>query len=123
MNMDYVQYFHGTKEKYGTDKQFTVCLVVPTRENLRIDIWKLLGTNIKEIDFLVGVAKVSPKDQYNKKTGRDVSYNKLGGMSFRLVEVVALDDGIVVELTSGSLSILLKMMPDSDKVRLINAYI
>lgn len=117
------QYFHGTKEKYGADKQFTIAVTVPTRENLRVDIWKLLGTNIKEINIPVGLARVSPKDQYKKSTGRKISSERLNDISFKLIEVVATEQGIMVELHSEDIALVFLMLPDSDKVRLVNAYI
>ena len=118
-----IQYFHGTKEKYGVDKQFTIAVNVPTRENLRIEIWKLLGTNITDVNIPVGITRVSPKDQYKKSTGREISSERIENTWFKLMEVVATDQGIMVELHSSDIALQFLMLPDSDKVRLVNAYI
>ena len=118
-----IQYFHGNKEKYGIDKQFTLAVTVPSRENLRIDIWKLLGTNITEISIPVGLTKVNPKDQYKKSIGREMSSKRIKDTLFKLMEVVATEHGIMIELHSGDIALNLLMLLDSDKVRLVNAYI
>lgn len=121
--MKNVQYFHGTKEKLFNDKQYTVAVEVPLRSTLKLDIYNLLGTNITEIPLSVGFSIVNPKDQYNKKTGRELSLERMEEKRFKLVEIVATEQGIVIEFHNEEVDIFFLLLPDNDKVRLIDAFI
>lgn len=116
-----IQYFHGTKQKY--DHEFTVAVEVPNRDLLKLMIFNLLGTNIKEVGIQVGISYVSPKDQYCKKTGRALSLIRIEEKMFKLVEVVATAQGIMIQLNNEEVDLLFLLLPDNEKVRLVKAYV
>src|ERR1035437_3652256 len=117
-----IQYFHGTKQKYN-NKQYTVAVTVPNRDLIKLMIFNLLGTNITEVSIPVGITKVNKKDQYNKKIGRELSFSRLEEKQFKLVEVVVTVQGIVIEFHNEEIDLFFLLLPDNEKVRLINTYI
>ena len=119
--MTNIQFYHGTKAKSEFEQEFTVAVEVPNRDLFKLDIYNQLGTNIKSIKFKVGYTKVSPKDQYNKKTGREVSESRLEEKSFTLQEIIAIQDAFNVYYASDDVFLIFSMNNDSEKVRLIHA--
>lgn len=115
-----IQYYHGTKEKVGSS-QYTVAVVVPNKENLRIELWKLLGSNVKTIKLSVGIARLNPCDRYVKKTGREVALSHSAEIDFELLDIISEEDHYTVRLLSGDTLIKLYARHDSDKVRLVDA--
>jgi hypothetical protein len=119
-----LQFYHGTKEKVEFGPEYTVAVEVPHRDLFKLDIYNLLGTNIKTIKFKVGFTCVSPKDQYCKKTGRELAESRLEETSFKLTEIVANDIGFNVYFYSGDGMVLIFCLSNnSEKVRLIDASI
>ncbi len=80
------QFYHGTQNK-GHSTEFTLAMEVPTKENLRIDIWKLLGDNIKTVKYSMGFSQLSPKDRYNRKTGRELTSSRIQEVELYLASV------------------------------------
>jgi len=117
------QFYHGDYNK-GHRKEFTACVEIPTKENLRIDIWKLLGENPKAVvSYDVGIARVSPKDRYNRKTGRELSASRMQKEELKLVEIAVNDNAKTIVLSNERVMIVLEMKEDRDKVHLIEVQI
>jgi hypothetical protein len=89
-----IQYHH---QMAGDDKR-TIAIVVPSKETLL----SLMGDPEKDIVMEVGVAFCSPKDQYSKKTGRELSSDRMSAV------VVSLDSVIVDKADSNVLYIQLR---------------
>lgn len=116
------QIYHATKDK-SYSKQFTAAVLVPDKENLRIDVWKLLGENIKTVKYPVGIAKVSPKDRYNRKTGRELALSRMEDQELQLVEVLVNHGKKTIVLSNESVMIVLEMKEGRDKIHLIEVNI
>lgn len=112
------QFYHGTKDK-GHSTEFTLAMEVPTKENLRIDIWKLLGENIEAVKYSIGVSKVSTKDRYNKKMGRELTVSRMEEVEVKLVDIIVTGDTKTVLFRNEYISLLLEMKNGRDKVHLI----
>lgn len=76
-----IQYFHGnyTQEKWESSS-YTIALETPSKE----DLMRMLNFNSIDIELKVGIAKLHPSDQYNRKKGREVSLSRLSPSLFYL---------------------------------------
>ncbi len=114
------QYYHGTTAK-DNFYEFTLAVNVPTKEELKLDVWKLLGDNIKDMKLTTGYTKVHPNDQYSKKIGRDLSSSRMVETVFKL-ENVTITEGIkYLYLKSNDIGLTLEIKDGREKVHLINA--
>lgn len=118
--MDNIQYYHGTSKK-GHRNQFTLAIEIPNKEHVRLDIWKLVGDNIKSIPLKIGKANVSKSDNYNKNTGRVLSNKRLESQQFELISIGVSGDNKNIRLTNHEIIITLQLRSDRDKVYLIDA--
>lgn len=76
-----------------------------------------------QINF--GVSFCHPKDQFKKKTGRDLASAKMALYYFKLKAVFTFDDyyQVNIEGVGHSCNIALKLYKDSNKTRVINIHV
>ncbi len=122
-----LQFYHGTKAKY-IRHEYTVVVDVPNKEELRMNVWKILGGNIKTIELNVGTTKVNPKDQYSRKIGRIESTKNLKLVKLQLDSVLKnrhKDEkhSYVVVLQGAGIELVLEIKEGREKVHLIDATI
>lgn len=116
------QFFHGMKHK-AYEKEFTFCMLVPNRELLLLDIWKLLANKENSVQYGIGVSMVHPNDFYNKKFGRQVSSSRIEYVDFKLSHATMNENIKMVELKNDNFYIILEIRDDKTKVRLIDVFI
>jgi hypothetical protein len=117
------QIYHGTQDK-GHSKQFTAAVEIPTKENLRIDVYKLLGENPKAIvSYNIGFANLNPKDRYVRKMGKQLACERMEQQQLKLVEIIVCEDRKSIVLSNERVMIVLEMKENRDKVHLIEVQI
>jgi predicted nucleic acid-binding OB-fold protein len=110
-----IQYFHNM---YANPDRFTLAVDVPQKfflENL-INL-----SSEKDIEILVGVSIVHPKDRYVKSIGRQLSNSRLQLMKFTLLQIDFGNEHAFLEFYSHKVSITIKLHKYGLKPHLINA--
>jgi len=74
-----VQFQHNLLERE------TYALVLPKSNKFDKALEQLLSGKEAYIEFKLGISKVHPKDQYNKKVGRSVAQDKMKKVKGRLI--------------------------------------
>ena len=89
-----LQFFHynPVNKWVGAHGKYTVCSEIPSKNDL-LDLLTF-GTP-KTIPLNIGYSKVHYKDQYNRKTGREVSKIKMKLCKVLLTNVKILKDNLI----------------------------
>ena len=85
------QYFHEQGTRYDTNR-YTAVVEVCDKESFSRMIEGSLFHDDWVMDIYVGYTRVSPKDQYCKKTGREYSVRDARKVKFKLDGITLLDD-------------------------------
>lgn len=84
--MNKLQYFHGNYEK-GI-QSYTAVVEVPTIEQLQNLMVDYFEGEQEVVAIPVGITYLSPKDQYNKKTGRQLALERCRTYGFELSSII-----------------------------------
>lgn len=104
----HVNYDHVPKSTYA--------VILPNA----VEFTSALENPSREITLAVGKAKCSPKDQYCKKTGREVALDRMSPIIYRLITMSFYEDGgIQFLLSSETGSITVKMSEKSQRLHLL----
>jgi hypothetical protein len=94
MTVNNLQFNHRMAINDLIENKQTICLEVPSRE----DLIRLLNPNSeKTIVMRIGKARCNPKDQYNKKIGREISSQRLEPKQFTLTNIFFKDQKTILE--------------------------
>ena len=89
-----VQFYHAMGHPYCPPhlrKRFTVALEMPSKRFLlALQNGMFHGDRYDhpEIELSIGISRVNPKDQYVKKTGRELSHGRLKKIKFYLNQII-----------------------------------
>jgi hypothetical protein len=112
------QFCHHNK-KYGT--KYTIAAMLPTAS----DFSKLIENEKREITLPVGIANCSPKDNYCRKSGREVALSRMTPITFELKSIEFVESDIYFHFVAtgfSARSMRLKMSPKSSRLHMIEAY-
>ncbi len=119
--MSRIQYYHGN---FVSLQSYTAAVEVPTLEQVHNLVLDYCKGEQKAVSIPAGLVTVSPKDQYNKKTGRHESLKKTQSLPFVLKNIYFGNDRTTLELTcenrkSNIYKIILELGPNRTKPFLI----
>ena len=118
-NKDTLQYFHNAESKY------TVCIDVPSKEELMLMVGMCLTYDKKTVTLNVGIAKCHPKDRYVRKTGREISSQNLEEIEYYIQSIFFISDNCydikLVNKTGNTLTtVTMEVKKDIKRVYFVN---
>lgn len=97
------------------DRKKTIVIEVPSKERL---VNLVAGKN-RNIVLSTGIALCHPKDNYTKKVGREVAFQRIYGQTYELIYVVHTGEGrLQFCLSDYSNDVCFTISPESDHVKL-----
>lgn len=114
-----IQYYHATKEKLYA-KQYTAAIIVPEKDELLDLLAMSLDEPELKLVLKVGLTKVSPKDQYNRKTGREQAFQKIKKQIVKVKSIDYNQNRITICLTNSEVMLSLQISTAGKKVHLIS---
>ena len=117
--MQNLQFFHKSGPKF--DSRHTIGLETPSKN----DLLDLMAFGSKKILINLGISYVNPKDQYNRKTGRELTSKRLKPFLYQL-KLASYNSEEQLELYLYCLDspveeIVLRISYHSNRVHFINA--
>jgi hypothetical protein len=117
------QFFHFNP-RYGSVR-YTIYTKFSVK-NPKKQVLKKLSFNKnddREVSLTVGLARVNPKDQYNKSIGRKVSKDVAKEQPFDITRVVFFENKMLVTLMNDNFDLTFKLNRDYDNLHLVDAYV
>lgn len=114
-----MHYYHGTKHK-GHHQEFTLAYNTPEKDKFLESVLAAV-VNETPISIEIGVTKVSKKDHYTKRVGREEAGKRIQPQEFQLNRIFQADSTRVT-LYNKKMDLMLNFSVSKDKSKVFLMY-
>lgn len=118
-----IQFYHGTKNKTG-DREFTLAALVPKSQYFDNVLYEFrAGKNEFKLTFGISVVNQEDGDNYVRKTGRQVSTEKMLEQAINVKHITVSKNGTTsFFLTNNKYTLIFEQRRGKDKAYLVAAF-